>query len=246
MKTLAIIPARYASTRFPGKPLVHIQGKSMIQRVCEQAKAAKLVDEVIVATDDQRIYNHVLGFGAQVMMTSKEHPSGTDRCGEVAAQFPEVDAVINIQGDEPFVPPAMIDELIRTFQDDQEQKIATLVRKLDHIKALFSVDTVKVVINQQGKAMYFSRHPIPFQRDMPRKDWLAHHEYFQHIGMYMFDRKTLLDLVQLPASALELQERLEQLRWLENGYKIGVGLTELASHGVDRPEDLERYQRKES
>jgi len=244
MKTLAVIPARYASIRFPGKPLVMIQGKTMIQRVYEKASAAKQVDEVIVATDDQRIFQEVLNFGGKVMMTSPDHQSGTDRCGEVAAQFPDFDVVINIQGDEPFIPEAMIDELVATFKQSSDTKIATLAKRIDHQASLHDPNTVKLVLDQQQNALYFSRQAIPYQRAHPKEEWLAHHEYYQHIGIYIFDQHTLLDIVQLKVGQLEEVEKLEQLRWLAQGYKIGVGITTYESVGIDTPEDLEHFLKK--
>lgn len=237
MKTLAVIPARYASTRFPGKPLVDIKGKTMIRRVFEQASAADLIDKVIVATDDQRIYDHVQGFG-NVMMTG-EHQSGTDRCGEIAERFPEYDTILNIQGDEPFVPPEMINELILFLKNSGTFKIGTLAKKINKSALLFDPNTVKVLMNKTGNGLYFSRQALPYFRNVEKKDWIKKYTYYKHIGLYIFERKTLLELVQLPESTLEKAERLEQLRWLQNGYSIGVGITEFESFGIDTPEDLE-------
>ena len=239
MKTLAIIPARYASTRFPGKPLVDINGKSMIRRVFEEVSHANLVNQVIVATDDQRIYDHVIAFGGTAMMTSSEHPSGTDRCGAVALQFSDFQTIINVQGDEPFIPPKMIDQLIDSFQKAKDAQIGTLVKKIDDQDDLFSPHVVKSVFDKDGKALYFSRQAIPFQQGVEVGAWLKNHDYYCHIGMYIFDRKTLLELIKLPSGILEQKEKLEQLRWLENGYSISIGITEYESKGIDTPEDLE-------
>ncbi len=239
-KTLAIIPARYGSTRFPGKPLVDIKGKTMIQRVYQKAIEAKLVDKVIVATDDQRIYDQVLAFNGEVIMTASHHQSGTDRCGEVATLLTEYDVIINIQGDEPFIPSEMIDELIIHFKNNPNQKITTLVKIIEDSAQLFNPHCVKTVIDTNGNALYFSRQPIPYQQGVLEIDWLDNHDYFRHIGLYVFNRNTLLDLVKLPPSKLEKQERLEQLRWLESGYSIGVGVTNYDSVGIDTPEDLSR------
>jgi 3-deoxy-manno-octulosonate cytidylyltransferase (CMP-KDO synthetase) len=238
-KVLAIIPARYQSVRFPGKPLVDIRGKAMVQRVYEQVSAASSVDKVIVATEDQRIIDKVQSFGGTAMLTSELHQSGTDRCGEVAGQMTDYGIVLNVQGDEPFVPPAMIDELIR-FHQAQKYSIATLAKVITQGADLFDPNVVKVARGLQGQALYFSRHPIPFQRDMELNDWVKTGRFYQHVGIYIFNRETLLQLVQLAASPLEQQEKLEQLRWLENGYSIGVGITALESRGIDTPEDLKK------
>lgn len=242
MKTLAIIPSRYASTRFPGKPLVDIAGKSMIQRVYEKATLAGTIDEVIVATDDQRIYDHVSDFGGKVMMTATRHQSGTERCGEVSALLNSFETVVNIQGDEPFIPPEMIDELVFSFQKQSGNKIATLVKPIEETSMLFNPNVVKVVLGKKGNALYFSRQPIPFQRGVLEIDWLNNHTYYKHIGIYAFHRKTLENLVKLPLSSLEQSEQLEQLRWLENGYSISAGITQYESRGIDTPEDLSKIQ----
>lgn len=241
MKTLAIIPARYASSRFPGKPLVDIGGKSMIQRVYEKASLASTLDEVIIATDDQRIYDHVDTFGAKVMMTADRHRSGTDRCGEVAALLTNYDTIINIQGDEPFIPPEMIDELVTIFQNQSEGKIATLVKPIEETSVLFNPNVVKVVLGKNGNALYFSRQPIPFQRGILEIDWLNNNTYYKHVGIYAFDRNALAKLVELAPSPLEQSEQLEQLRWLENGFSINVGITNYESIGIDTPEDLTQF-----
>lgn len=237
----AIIPARYASTRFPGKPLVEIQGKTMIQRVYEQASKVVAFNKVIVATDDQRIFDHVLSFGGEVEMTASYHASGTDRCAEVAAKLQDIDIVINIQGDEPFIQPVQIEAVINPFLKNKNIAISTLAKKLEDIEAVFYPNVVKVVFNQKQEALYFSRNPIPFVRGVPRENWLEKANFYKHIGLYGFKKETLLKLAQLPKGKLEQVESLEQLRWLEAGYSIYVGLTDLEAIGIDTPEDLERW-----
>ncbi|MFK8101313.1 MAG: 3-deoxy-manno-octulosonate cytidylyltransferase [Saprospiraceae bacterium] len=246
MKTLGIIPARYASTRFPGKPLVDILGKSMIQRVFEQVEKAKLMDKVIVATDDQRIFAHVVAFGGTVQMTRADHLSGTDRCAEIAENFAEFDLVVNIQGDEPFIDPSQIDQLIQLLHDRQDFDVATLAKKIKEEAELFSPNIVKLLWTQAQQAIYFSRHPIPFVRNAAQEAWLAQQDYYKHIGIYAFRRTQLLTLAALAPSRLEQAESLEQLRWLENGYRIGVGITELESMGIDTPEDLKKIIKKQA
>lgn len=236
---LAVIPARFASTRFPGKPLVMIQGKSMVQRVYEQVLQVPNIQEVWVATDDARILEHVQGFGGKAVLTRTDHPSGTDRCAEVCRLFPEAEWVLNIQGDEPFVQPEQVQRLLQTIQSSSAG-IATLAKKITDFNLLSNPNTVKVVFNQSGHALYFSRHPIPFVRGSEPADWLESGLHYKHIGLYGFRRSALLDITQLPTSRLETAESLEQLRWLDNGYSIQVGLTELETIGIDTPEDLER------
>lgn len=244
MKFVCIIPARYASTRFPGKPLVKIGNKTMIQRVYEQA--IKVLDDVYVATDDERIYNEVLDFGGRVVMTSDKHRSGTDRCYEAYTKLDQhFDVVINIQGDEPFIQPGQIQTLIDCFADAQTQ-IATLVRKVrldDGNEFLESPNHPKVVINQQQEAILFSRAVIPYLRNVPVGDVLKHHTYYTHIGIYAYQTSVLEKLVALTPSSLELAESLEQLRWLENGYKIKVGFTTERSIGIDTPDDLKEVEK---
>lgn len=242
MKTLAIIPARYESTRFPGKPLIDINGKTMIRRVYEKAESANSVDRVIVATDDQQIYDHVVSFGGAAMITDTTHQSGTDRCGEVVVSFSEYDTIINLQGDEPFVPAQMIDDLVMFFKKEPNRKIATFVKEIENPAHLFNPNSVKAVIDIQGNAIYFSRQPIPYQQGVLESEWLKNQVYYKHIGMYIFDRTTLLELVKLKPTKLEKSEKLEQLRWLENGYPIGVGITTYESIGIDTPEDLSRLK----
>ncbi|HEY4326831.1 MAG TPA: 3-deoxy-manno-octulosonate cytidylyltransferase [Mucilaginibacter sp.] len=237
MKILGIIPARYASTRFPGKPLVDIAGKSMIQRVYEQAKKCVHLSDVIVATDDVRIYDHVLGFEGNAIMTSSDHQSGTDRCAEVASQHTQYDVIINIQGDEPFIDPEQISKLAACF-NNQDTQIATLVKKVVNEQELFNINSPKVVINKFSEAVYFSRSPLPHIRGQEQKDWLSHFTYFKHIGIYGYRADVLQQITKLPISSLEKAESLEQLRWIENDYRIKVAETELETFAVDTPEDL--------
>lgn len=240
MQILGIIPARFASTRFPGKPLVDIGGKTMIQRVYLQACQAKSLSKVIVATDDERIYNHVKSFGGQVTMTDSIHQSGTDRCAEVATNFQEMQAIINIQGDEPFIDPLQIDLVAERLQQNTAINIATLAKKITQLDQIFSTNIVKVVFNHTKTAHYFSRSPIPFLRGVEKEDWLANGNFYKHIGLYGYQRATLLEIAKLPVSHLEKSESLEQLRWLENGYKIGISLTEIETIGIDTPADLKK------
>lgn len=239
MKVACIIPARYASVRFPGKPLIDIDGKPMIQRVYEQSLRANL-SEVIVATDDERIAEAVRLFGGNVMLTSPHHLNGTERVAEVAAQI-SADVIINIQGDEPFIQPEQINLLADCFKDDKVQ-IATLAKAETSAAFYHKNSIIKVVTDLNGKALYFSRSPIPFYRANDKESTFS---FLKHIGIYAFKKEVLLKLVQLPASELEQAEMLEQLRWLQNGYAIKVALTTLESISVDTPEDLllikERY-----
>ncbi len=237
MNILGIIPARYASTRFPGKPLMDIAGKSMIQRVYEQAKKCIHLTEVIVATDDVRIYDHVLGFGGVVIMTSPDHQSGTDRCAEVTLQHPQYDVIINIQGDEPYIDPEQISKLAACFNNVDTQ-IATLVKKVQNEQELFNPNSPKVVINKLSEAVYFSRSPLPHIRGQEPQNWLNYFTYFKHIGIYGYRADVLQQVTKLPVSSLEKAESLEQLRWIENGYRIKVAETELETFAVDTPEDL--------
>ncbi len=240
MKILAVIPSRYASTRFPGKPLVDIKGKTMIQRVYEQAKLCKSFTEVIVATDDQRILKHVKAFGGKVMMTNENHPSGTDRCAEVLSRLEEqYDAVVNVQGDEPFIQPEQLEQLISCFKNEHTQ-IATLVKKIDTTDDLLNINLPKVVFNKEMKALYFSRLPIPGQKSVDTEQWVENHPYYRHIGLYGYRADVLKEITKLPPSPLENIESLEQLRWLEAGYTITVSVTEFESIGIDTPADLDK------
>jgi 3-deoxy-manno-octulosonate cytidylyltransferase (CMP-KDO synthetase) len=240
LNTLGIIPARYASTRFPGKPLVDIHGKSMIQRVYEQAKKAKTLNDVVVATDDERIEQHVKAFGGNVVMTESGHPSGTDRCYEACVKFwPQAEIVINIQGDEPFIAPEQIDLLVSCFKKEETQ-IATLMKKINSIDELFNENTPKVIVDASKKALYFSRQTIPFIRGKAKELWLNEHVFYKHIGIYGYQTSVLKELVTLKISDLEKAEALEQLRWLENGYFIQTELTDFESVAIDTPEDLKK------
>ena len=240
MKILAIIPARYNSTRFPGKPLVDIGGKSMIQRVYEQTQKVRSFTKIIVATDDIRIEEHVKSFGGDVMMTSTEHQSGTDRCGEVVRKLTEnYDVVVNIQGDEPFIQPEQLEKLITAFSNENTQ-IATLGFKLNDSEAIFNPNIVKVVFSVSGNALYFSRNPIPFNRNSEKENWINTTSYYKHLGIYAFRSDILRKINTLEQSTLEKAESLEQLRWLENDFKIKVVETDIDTIGVDTPEDLAR------
>jgi 3-deoxy-manno-octulosonate cytidylyltransferase (CMP-KDO synthetase) len=242
MATLGIIPARYASTRFPGKPLVDIAGKTMIQRVYEQACSATSLDKVVIATDDQRIINEVKRFGGEYAMTRKDHQSGTDRCAEVAEKFIGFEVIINIQGDEPYIDPVQIDLLSSCFTDPKV-KLATLVKKITDNEELFNQNIPKVILNTKGEAIYFSRHTVPFLRNLEQQDWLAAHQFYKHIGIYGYTLQTLLEIKSLRPSSLEIAESLEQLRWIENGYKIQTKVTNVESIAVDTPSDLEKIIR---
>ena len=237
---VAIIPARYASSRFPGKPLVHINGKTMIQCVYDQVKSAPEIAEVIIATDDDRIEAEVLRFGGKVVRTKSEHPSGTDRCYEAYQQLnKQFDFIINVQGDEPFIQPEQICTLASILTPDVE--LATLIKTIEDEETLLNPNTPKVLVNVKGEAIYFSRQTIPYLRQYPdKKDWLANHTFFKHIGMYAYRPDILAAITQLKPSALELAESLEQLRWLENGYKIHTAVTTIETVGIDTPEDLLR------
>jgi 3-deoxy-manno-octulosonate cytidylyltransferase (CMP-KDO synthetase) len=237
---LGIIPARYASTRFPGKPLADIKGKPMIVRVYERAKQA--LDNVVVATDDARIFEAVKNAGGKVVVTSAEHPSGTDRCREAMEIYQiesgkEYDIIINIQGDEPFIRPEQILLLMNSFKDPSID-IATLIKVIEDPNLIFDVNKPKVVVNRKKEALYFSRSPIPNIRGFENDEWFDRHIFYQHIGMYAYKANVLTEITKLEQGILEKAESLEQLRWLENGYKIKTALTEQESYGIDTPEDL--------
>lgn len=246
MKTLAVIPARYASTRFPGKPLVMIDAKTMIQRVYEQVKSAGLVNRVIVATDDHRIFDCVSDFGGEVMMTSPDHQSGTDRCAEVARQVTGFEMVVNVQGDEPFIQPEQINDLIFAFQQKEAADcgIGTMIKILTTETELFNPNVVKAVKGANNRALYFSRQAIPYLRGREQKDWLKNQDFYKHIGMYIFRSETLQKITKLPIGELEKAESLEQLRWLENGFSIYTTITKFETFGIDSPEDLVNWQEK--
>ncbi len=239
MKILGIIPARYASSRFPGKPLVDIGGKSMIQRVYEQAKKCYDLTDVVVATDDERIFEHVKAFGGMAVMTGDQHQSGTDRCAEVALAHPEFDVVINIQGDEPYIDPIQISTLAGCFISPEVQ-LATLVKRVKTVEELHNANTPKVIVNTLSEAAYFSRSAIPHIRGEQPENWLEFYPFFKHIGIYGYRADVLQQITKLPISPLEKAESLEQLRWIENGYRIKVAETELETYAVDTPEDLDK------
>ena len=235
-----IIPARYASTRFPGKPLALIGNKPMIQRVYEQA--GKSLDNVYVATDDKRIYDAVKNFGGNAIMTSPDHMSGTDRCSEAVTRIIEetgkiIDIVINIQGDEPFIKPEQIDLLMKCFTS-KNIEIATLVRRTEPGEDLFNPNQPKVILNSEGDAIYFSRSAIPYIRDAEKSEWSKRHIYFKHIGLYAYRTETLKKITLLPRSPLEISENLEQNRWIENGFRIRTACTLWETIGIDTPDDL--------
>ncbi|MFN8357574.1 MAG: 3-deoxy-manno-octulosonate cytidylyltransferase [Spirosomataceae bacterium] len=244
MNIIGIIPARYASTRFPAKALADIGGKSMIQRVYEQACQAASLTKVVVATDHPLIYTHVREFGGNVVMTAETHPSGTDRCYEALQKVDSdrtIDYVVNIQGDEPFIQPAQI-ELLTDLLDGTVE-IATLIKVIDSVETLFDPHTPKVVVNEHQEALYFSRQTIPFLRGIEPEQWLNEHTYYKHLGIYAYRADILGQLTQLQPSSLEKAESLEQLRWLQHGYRIRVAVTPFDSHGVDLPSDLERIKK---
>jgi len=248
MKFIGIIPARYASTRFPGKPLVDIGGKTMIQRVYEQA--SKVLDIVYVATDDQRIFDHVISIGAKVCMTAETHKSGTDRCAEAIATIKhemnlEYSAnslvIINIQGDEPFIQPEQLQEIKKCFADENTE-LATLIKPIVNQEDVFNPNLPKVIVNEQDEAIYFSRSPIPYLRNVPQSEWHLKHQYYKHIGIYAYRYDILKHITKLSQSSLEIAESLEQLRWIENGCKIKTAVTDFESIAVDTPEDLEKIK----
>ncbi|MDY5969904.1 MAG: 3-deoxy-manno-octulosonate cytidylyltransferase [Bacteroidales bacterium] len=240
MKVLAIIPARYASTRFPGKPLAMIGNKPMIQHVYERVADSGAADETLVATDDERIADAVENFGGKVLLTIHKHNSGTDRCGEVLERMDEeYDVVINVQGDEPFVDAEQLTTLAKVFQNPKAQ-IATLMKKIEDLETLMDRNVVKVVCDKGGRALFFSRQPLPYLRGADERDWLAKHAYYKHVGIYAFRSSTLAQVVQMPQGVLERCESLEQLRWLENGIPIEVRETTADSFSVDTPEDLKK------
>jgi 3-deoxy-manno-octulosonate cytidylyltransferase (CMP-KDO synthetase) len=240
MKFIAIIPARYASTRFPGKPLAILGGKTVIQRVYEQASS--VLEEVYVATDDERISSAVEAFGGRVVMTRADHKSGTDRIEEATEKIgTSADVIINIQGDEPFIQPSQIETVMRCF-DDAETQIATLGKPFESMEAVKNPNSPKIVVDNRHYAMYFSRSVIPFVRGKEESEWLSHYPFLKHLGVYAYRREVLAEVTKLPQGVLEKAESLEQLRWLENGYRIRVGMTEVETVGIDTPADLERAE----
>ena len=241
MKVLGIIPSRFGSSRFPGKPLVDIAGKSMIQRVYEQASCSSLISKLIVATDDERIFHHVKEFGGEVMMTANNHENGTQRCGEVIAKHVDFDVVINIQGDEPLIQPQQLDKVLTMFADENIS-IGTLVKRFDDASEIHNPNRIKVVLNSKNDALYFSRSTIPFNRktEFSSDDSVA---YFKHIGIYAWRLNTLKELIDLPICDLEKTESLEQLRWMYHGYTISTTETTIETPNIDTPEDLKEVLR---
>lgn len=241
MEFIAIIPARFASTRFPGKPLAILGGKPVIQRVYEQVST--VLGQVYVATDDQRIHDAVLAFGGKAVMTRTDHKSGTDRICEALEKIGgHYDVVINVQGDEPFIQPSQIRTVMEAF-DDPTTQIATLGKRFDSIEAVENPNSPKIVVDNDSFALYFSRSPIPFVRGKDRAQWLAAYPFLKHIGLYAYRADVLRQVTKLPQSPLELAESLEQLRWLQNGYRIKVGLTDVETVGIDTPDDLKKAER---
>ena len=240
MKFMAIIPARYASTRFPGKPLAILGGKTVIQRVYEQVSS--VLNEVYVATDDERIFQAVEGFGGRAVMTRADHKSGTDRIEEAAEKIGSTaDVIINVQGDEPFIQPSQIETLMHLF-DAPETQIGTLGKPFESLEAVDNPNSPKIVTDTRGFALYFSRSVIPFIRGVDRQDWFGRYPFLKHLGIYAYRREVLRQVTALPQSSLEQAESLEQLRWLQNGYRIRVGLTDVETVGIDTPEDLSRAE----
>ena len=240
MKFIAIIPARYASTRFPGKPLATLGGKSVIQRVYEQVST--VLDDVYVATDDQRIFQAEEAFGGRAVMTSPNHKSGTDRIQEAITKIGgQWDVVVNVQGDEPFIQASQIKTVCECFEDPETQ-IATLGKPFDNMDAVGNPNSPKIVVDNRHYAMYFSRSIIPFVRGQEKESWLQSYPFLKHLGLYAYRADVLAEITRLPQSSLELAESLEQLRWLQNGYRIKVGLTDVETVGIDTPEDLARAE----
>ena len=240
MKFMSIIPARYASTRFPGKPLAVLGGKTVIQRVYEQVSS--VLSEVYVATDDARIFQCVESFGGKAVMTRTDHKSGTDRIQEAVEKIAsEADVIINVQGDEPFIHPSQIKTLMQLF-DAPETHIGTLGKPFDSMEAVDNPNSPKIVTDNRGFALYFSRSIIPYIRGKVREEWFGEYPFLKHLGIYAYRREVLKEVTQLPQSSLEKSESLEQLRWLQNGYRIRVGLTDIETVGIDTPEDLQRAE----
>lgn len=240
MKFIGIIPARYASTRFPGKPLALLGGKPVIQHVYE--KVAAVLEAAYVATDDERIYDVVKSFGGQVVMTRTDHKSGTDRIEEAIEKIGgEWDVVVNVQGDEPFVAKSQLDTICHCF-DDPTTQIATLGKPFESMEAVQNPNSPKIVVDNMGFAMYFSRSVIPYVRGKEKSSWLTHYPFLKHLGIYAYRKDVLHRVTQLPQSSLEITESLEQLRWLQNGFKIKVGTTDVETVGIDTPQDLERAE----
>lgn len=243
MKILGIIPARFSSTRFPAKLLKVVEGKSILQRVYEQCEKTKSLNKIVVATDHEAIFEHVESFHGEVVMTSEKHQSGTDRCAEALKIYggnSSFDYVINIQGDEPLIDPNSIDALCTILDNNIE--IASACVKIERIEDLLSPNVVKVVLSEKKQALYFSRSPIPHIRDKKIDDWLKDDSFFKHLGLYAFRNDILEKLVKFPMAKLEKQEKLEQLRWLSNGFKINMVEVETEGFGIDTEEDFERLR----
>lgn len=240
MKVLVLIPARYASTRFPGKPLAKIAGKEMILRVCGQVAATGY--DLAVATDDSRIYDTVTAAGYRAVMTRADHPSGTDRLAEAYAKIGNnYDVVVNVQGDEPFIRPEQINDIVGIFTKYPDTRLATLARPYPQDRSyegLEDPNMVKLVMGDDGRALYFSRSVIPYLRGGDKKDWPARHQYYSHIGIYAYTPSALAEIVRIPRGSLEIAESLEQLRWLQNGYEVRVAVSDFPTIGIDTPEDL--------
>lgn len=240
MKVLVLIPARYASTRFPGKPLAKIAGKEMILRVCGQVAATGY--DLAVATDDSRIYDTVTAAGYRAVMTRADHPSGTDRLAEAYAKIGgNYDVVVNVQGDEPFIRPEQINDIVGIFAKYPDTRLATLARPYPQDRSyegLEDPNMVKLVMGDDGRALYFSRSVIPYLRGVDRQDWPARHLYYSHIGIYAYTPSALAEIVKIPRGSLEIAESLEQLRWLQNGYEVRVAVSDFPTIGIDTPEDL--------
>ena len=240
MKFMAIIPARYASTRFPGKPLAVLGGKTVIQRVYEQV--SKVLSEAYVATDDEHIFTAVEAFGGKAIMTRTDHKSGTDRIQEAVEKIgSDADVIINVQGDEPFIQPSQIETLMHLF-DNPETQIGTLGKPFESIEAVENPNSPKIVTDVRGFALYFSRSIIPYIRGKEHQEWFGQYPFLKHLGIYAYRREVLAEVTQLPQSSLEKAESLEQLRWLQNGYRIRVGLTDVETVGIDTPEDLQKAE----
>lgn len=253
MKVLGVIPSRYGSTRLPGKPLALIGEKTVVQRVYEQCVLSNIFSKVVVATDDDRIFNHVKEFGGDVLMTADYHESGTQRCGEVLMALEdegeEYDVIINVQGDEPFIDPEQLKTIMAVFEDDPSSEVVTLAKKITNLEELLTPHNIKVVMTdiEEGElsrdALYFSRQPIPYMRDVDQKDWLKKDIYYKHIGVYAFSVEEFHQIIQLETSPLELAEGLEQLRWLANHYTIQVAETTIETIGIDTQEDLDKARK---
>lgn len=240
MKFIAVIPARYSSSRFPGKPLAVLAGKPVIQRVYEQV--TKVLSEAWVATDDERIYNTVSDFGGKAVMTRQDHKSGTDRIEEAVEKIKtDADVIVNIQGDEPFIQPSQIETVCKQF-DNPSTQIATIGKPFTSMEAVENPNSPKIVTDVNGFALYFSRSVIPYVRGVEEKEWLSHFPFLKHLGIYAYRREVLREITRLPQSPLEKAEGLEQLRWLQNGYRIRVGITNVETVGIDTPDDLRRAE----